>query len=371
MGRVSRYKKVKSIDPFAKNGSWKSDVGDCATLRRVKRKSKTALKLKEQKNAKFQRRARGKNKDNGGRKTGGSNGWGDDDGYDLPPEGEDEFDMRDLLGSVKKQTHKVNPLLEMKSEAKVATVSSSVEEKWTRKVEKVDLRGVVTPSTGNSDNSNSQSSKNGKKNGGGNKTNSKGDGSLTITAKTPTREIIEACNNPKSKKQTMNDTSSSSSGLSKQEKRKAFFDKKKSKKRKRGNGMLDDDDDDDYSNQQATLQSLHSQPTTTLDTQQKQSRPKKHLVKQQNYSDTLIARTAIDDQVERPPTFTSLPRGANKLSKNKKAKHSNTNNASVKKEGDVEKAERIRKEQMALEAMRKKVMMQYAALRESRRGGGR
>ena len=29
-------------------------------------------------------------------------------------------------------------------------------------------------------------------------------------------------------------------------------------------------------------------------------------------SDTLFARTVIDDQVERPPTFTSLPRGANK-----------------------------------------------------------
>ena len=60
MGRVARYKKVRSIDPFAKNGSWKSDVGDCATLKRVKKKSKTALKMKEQKLSKLKQRTRGK-----------------------------------------------------------------------------------------------------------------------------------------------------------------------------------------------------------------------------------------------------------------------------------------------------------------------
>ena len=115
MGRVSRYKKVKSIDPFAKNGSWKSDVGDCSTFRRVKKKSKTAIKMKEQKLNKLQRRMRGGNK-NGNiidrKKSGGCNGYGDDDGYDLPPEGEDEFDLKDILGSIKKQKSKPNPLLD-------------------------------------------------------------------------------------------------------------------------------------------------------------------------------------------------------------------------------------------------------------------
>ena len=109
MGRVSRYKKVKSIDPFSKNGSWKSDVGDCSTFRRVKKKSKTAIKMKEQKLNKLQRRMRGGNKNDNGidrKKSGGCNGYGDDDGYDLPPDGEDEFDLKDILGSIKKQKSK-------------------------------------------------------------------------------------------------------------------------------------------------------------------------------------------------------------------------------------------------------------------------
>ena len=112
MGRVSRYKKVKSIDPFAKNGSWKSDIGDCSTLKRVKRKSKTAIRMKEQKINKLQRRRGGKANAGDRKKSGGCNGYGDDDGYDLPPDGEDEFDLSDILGSVKKQPHKINPLLD-------------------------------------------------------------------------------------------------------------------------------------------------------------------------------------------------------------------------------------------------------------------
>ncbi|KAL7534029.1 hypothetical protein ACHAXR_008674 [Thalassiosira sp. AJA248-18] len=368
MGRVSRYKKVKSIDPFAKNGSWKSDVGDCKTLRRAKRKSKTALKMKEQKMNKFQRRMRGK-QEAGARKTGGSNGFGDDDGYDLPPEGEDEFDINDMIKSVKKQKlPKSNPLFDEKNSSTIASVakkSGGEGEKWTRKVEKVDLRGVSIPSKAAGVNDSAPSSNsNQKKKANSSKARVKYDGTSAITASTPIREIIEACNNPKSQKQTNNDASSTG-GMSKKEKRKAFLEKKKLKKsNKRGMSALDDDDDDDYANQQA-LQSLHSQSHTS------QNKAKKHIVKQDNYSDTMVARTAFDDQVERPPTFTSLPRGANKLAKNKKAKYSATNGDGLMEEDESAKAQRIRKEQQVMDAMREKVMKQYAMLRESRRSGHR
>lgn len=341
MGRVSRYKKIKSIDPFAKNGSWKSDVGDITTLRRIKRRSKTALQLKEQKASKSQRRLRGKTKaGEAGTKhsgAGGCNGWGDDDGYDLPPAGGDEFDMKDLLGSVKKETVKPPAFLDQKSEA--------LDEKWTRKVGKVDVRGVGVANGG------AQSSKNGKKE------KTKKDGTLIITAKTPTKDIIAAA---KSKKVPDNDASSA-----KHEKRKAFFEKKKMKKRKRGSSALDNDDGEDYAPQ--ALQAQHSASS--------QHPAKKQLTKPQNCPPTLIARSVMGDQVERPPTFTSLPRGAHKLAKNQKAvraKHSKQDLASARKEeGDGEKNERIRKEQQALEAMRERVMKQYAILRESRRTVGR
>ena len=365
MGRMSRYKKVKSIDPFAKNGSWKSDVGDCATLNRKRRKSKTALKMKEQKMNKLQRRMRGRRKDGAG-KSGGSNGWADDDGFDLPPEGGDEFDLSDLMGSVKRQKNKANHmlLLDIPSPAR-ETVLPSVggAEKYPRKGERVNPQGISgkdrAPTSKNHQKSNASSSK----------VKAENDRVLNITAKTPTREIIAAYTNPKSGKQKKkkNDEDDSSGGLSKQEKRKAFLAKKKLKKRKGSNGaLLYDEDNEDY----AKLQVLQwSQSHSSSSTQQKQ--PKKHSVKQHNYSDTMIARTpAIDDQVERPPTFSSLPRGANRLSKNKKAKQSSIDGGSLKEEDDTAKAQRIRKEQRALESMRENVMKRYALLRESRRNGG-
>lgn len=349
MGRLSRYKKVKSIDPFAKNGSWKSDVGDCSTLHRAKRRSKTVLKLKEQKAKKLQRRARGKGGDAGaaGRMGGGSNGWGDDDGFDLPPQGEDDFDINDLMGSLKKEKRKPNVLLETDSPAQqFVKVSSS--------------RGA---SVASSKNSADQKKKNNNIATNNSKANAKNDGTLIITSKTPTREIIEAHANPSSHKRKNGEASKAAPyGTLKQEKKKAFHEKKKLKRRKRGGGVADDDDDEDYANQQA-LESMHAQshPSTAG-----QKPAKKHLAKQDNYSDTMVARTVMDEPAERPPTFTSLPRGANKLAKNKKAK---IVGGAVDDEDGEARSQRIRKEQREMEAMREEVMRRYAMLRESRRNG--
>lgn len=366
MGRLSRYKKIKSIDPFAKNGSWKSDIGDTTTLRRVKKKSKTSLKMKEDKMNKLKGRKKKKGDDGADRKSGGCNGFGEDDGYDLPPDGEDEFDLNDMLGTVKKHKRKTNLLLDTNSASHLKPVSSSGGgEKWTATVEK-DRRGIGAPSNGNKDDNNTQSSKNqkNKPNNSNNKANTKLDGTLTITAKTSIREIIEAHKNPETKKQTKN--KKSPNALTKQEKKKAFLNNKKLKKRKRGNGASDDEDEEEYANQQA-LHALHSQSRSSS-TQPKQAKTKEHAVKQQNHTHTMVARSVMDIQVERPPTFTTLPRGANKLAKNQKAKHSNKNEGNtLREEDDNAKAQRIRKEQQALEAMREKVMKQYAILRESRR----
>jgi hypothetical protein len=338
MGRVARYKKVKSIDPFAKNGSWKSDVGDCSTLHRVKRKSKTAIKMKEQKMSKLQRRSRGKkDKEGDVRKGGGSNGWGDDDGYDLPPEGGDEFDMNDLMGSVKRQGQGPNLLLLENDNAYAgaaklpSTSPSSSPSRF----------GGASPSTGNMSKISAAAN--------GNANARKSDATkATITAKTPTREIIASCSNPtNAANKRRGDADASTGTSSKQEKRKAFFEKKKTKKRKRGRADDDDDDDDDYN--------ANRNPDATVAS-------KKHLTKQQNYSDTMVARTAaFDVQAERPPTFTMLPRGASKLAKKK-------SDITTTIEGDDDQ-QRIRKEKRDMEAMRERVMQQYAILRESRRNG--
>ena len=354
MGRVARYKKVKSIDPFAKKPTWNSELGDASTIRRVKRRSKTAIKFKEQKASKFQRRGKllGSNAEK--KKTGGSNGFGDEDGYDLPPDGEDEFDIKDLMGSVKKQTFKASAILETKE--KIPTLSSATtnqgDEKLTRKVESVDLRGVsVKGNNSNGTNDASKSSKNAQKSNANNKKNApkqKSDpNKLVITSKTPTSEIIAAYSNPKGKKSNNQSNAPSSSSMSKQERRKAFLEQKKSKKRNRGSAFDDEDDDNEG------IDGSRSKGGNS--TSAAKSAP-------------VYARSAIGDQVERPPTFTSLPRGASKIKKSKTPKHSLQE--LLEDEGHDEKTRRIRKEQMTMDALRENVMKQYAILRESRKGGG-
>ena len=346
MGRVARYKKVKSVDPFAKTSSWSSDVGDtaCASLRRTKRRSKTAMKMKEQKASKSQRRGGKKDGINNNKKSGGSNGFGES-GYDLPPEGEDEFDMADLMGSVKKQSAK--PVLLVDPRKQVSTVSSVAsntnnegeEEKWTRKLEKVDTRGVVKGSSNEAHDftTNTAASTTSKKKGKKNKTAPKPKNSTGVTAKTPTRDIIAACSNPNAlkTKRVADQFASSSTNTAKQERRKAFLESKKLKKRKRAVDV-DDSDDNNY--------------------------VRHHQLQKQSIAAPIIARNTIDDQVERPPIFSTLPRGATKLRK-KEAK----SDASGDVEDSEDKDARIRKEQQALEAMREKVMRQYAVLRENRR----
>ena len=304
----------------------------------MKRKSKTSIKMKEQKLSKLQRRVHTKKSEDASttrnKKSGGSNGWGDDDGFDLPPEGGDEFDMNDLMGSVQKQTHKSNPLLDTNNVAQqsvqLSVASGEQKEKWTRKIQKVNFRDVAVASSG--DKANALSSKKQT-----DKNNVKKEVTPVITANTPIREIIESCSNPKPPKKAV--ASSSSTDMSKQEKRKAFFEKKKLKKRKRGSDTIEDDDSDDHA-------SRHQEFSSVGRTSQ---------------------RPAFDDQVERPPTFTMLPRGANKLVKNKKT--NNCKNANNTSDDDDSAAMRIQREQQALDALRKKVVQQYAILRENRRSG--
>lgn len=317
MGRVARYKKVKSVDPFAKNGSsWKSDVGDCTTLRRVKRRSKTAQKHKEQKMKKRNRKS----------VDGGSNGFGNDDGFDLPPSGKDEWDWSDIVGSVKSQPHKKEELSDLNATPMPTVIPSkgsahkvaALDKKKQSKLKKTAIPSNI------------------------------GD---KITSRTSTREIIETYSRPNSSKRLL-DNGAADSETNKAKKKKAFLDSKKNKKRRRQ--MEQELDDEEYASRQKALRSLHSSQSSPDIAQ-----PKTHLVKQNNFSETLRTRTVIDSQVERPPIFSSLPRGATKLKK-----------AAVSVEGRNDREndnQRIKKEQQQMELMRQRVMQSYAKLRESRR----
>lgn len=87
MGRVARYKKIKSFDPYSKEnrgrialdrvGVW--GLGDDG--RKVKKRSKTVEKLRAKRKRKLS---------------------GEKNVFDLPPVEKDEFDMNDLVGSIRK-----------------------------------------------------------------------------------------------------------------------------------------------------------------------------------------------------------------------------------------------------------------------------
>ncbi|GKY96162.1 hypothetical protein MPSEU_000576200 [Mayamaea pseudoterrestris] len=90
MGRVARYKKIKACDPFAKGGNKRKTIGGETVWgigddgRKAKKRSRTAEKL----------RAQRKRKTKLDKFT--------DRAFDAPPADGDEFNMQDLLGSVKK-----------------------------------------------------------------------------------------------------------------------------------------------------------------------------------------------------------------------------------------------------------------------------
>ena len=283
-------------------------MGNTSNIRRTKKRSKTAQKLKDQKT----KHQRGKKSDRKG---------ADDDGFDLPPDGGDEFDMNDLMGSVKKQKVKSDDLLKGTNSILDNVTKSSDDKSFSSKMERVDSRGVKTaPKQTEPKNTANQSKKNA---AAVSKSGSKG---LEITANTPTREIIAACNKPQTQKETADGANS------KQAKRKAFFEQKKLKKKNKRMREEDYEEIEDDSNEHRTHSAVNSAKAP-------------------------IARSVVDDQVERPPIFSTLPRGA--TSKKKKAV--------ANKEKNVDKDDRIKKEQQALEAMRQRVMAQYALLRESRR----
>ena len=321
MGRVARYKKVKSVDPFAKNGSsWKSDVGDCTTLRRKKRRSKTAEKHKEQKMKKRNRK---------GGEGGGSNGFGSDDGFDLPPSGKDEWDWSDIVGSVKKQQHKKEELSDNATPMPTVVPSKGAAHKVaTAPDKKKQQKKTIIPSKANIKKSFEMGDK--------------------ITSRTSTREIIETYSRPNSSKR-LSENGDSDGMTNRAQKKKAFLDSKKNKKRRRQ--MEQELDDEEYAARQKALRSLHSSQSSPDIAQSKT-----HLVQQSNYSETLRTRTVIESQVERPPTFSSLPRGAR------------TKKAAIEGRNDRENDDqRIKKEQQQMELMRQRVMQSYAKLRESRR----
>jgi hypothetical protein len=296
MGRVARYKKLKSCDPFAKNGGIMTNMwGEGNNGQHAKKRSLTSQKMRSK------------------RKRGAfSEQQESDAGFDLPPSGRDDFDIHDLVGSLKKEKPEEilkedaveNQAKRLKVEVAAGPQQALSLEKETReaKVLKINLEKKKEPLVAP------------RMEGESKKAFYKR--MQTETKRAIRNEKIEETSNPEKK-----------------QKKKEFLKLKKQKKKKGGNiadGELnrsgygrDDEYDGLVTGERAVAQ-----------------------------------KVAFGDQVERPPTFQVLPRGAT-------AKKSNS---SGKSNNGMSNAQQ-HAEQRSMEKMREMVQARYALIKAQRKQG--
>ena len=100
MGRVSKYKKIKAVDPFSKKKKGKAAISSRASEYvwgsgdNGRREKKRSLKARRHQARKLEGASDGRRR---AREAAGAGG------FDLPPSGKDDFDLTDLVGSVRRQ----------------------------------------------------------------------------------------------------------------------------------------------------------------------------------------------------------------------------------------------------------------------------
>jgi hypothetical protein len=376
MGRVAKYKKIKSFDPYSKQNKGSFDAANGVIWglgdngRKAKKRSRTAERLQQQKKNKKNTKLQEDNVD----------------GFDLPPSEKDEFDMTDLMGSVKKE--KVQRITEEQEEAdkkkkeSTGTSSSSPppqknvtahnhnplanfppstghhnddEQLKVAKLLKLDQQLLLTANADNNDNKvKATTSKTMDRMPGESKR------AYQKRCRDETRQIIYKT------------TTTMKKNVEKLQRKKDFLKQKKKKKKGNKNigaasvGQYDndsDDDDDDY-------RQVASSSNTTFLTGE---RAVAAMAAAAGAAPSAKKKTAHDnpvrfgEQAERPPVFRQLPRGAQP----KKISHNNNNNNN-NNPGLLSSPEQIitAESTNAMEHLRRKVQAQYARVRAQRKAAG-
>jgi hypothetical protein len=387
MGRLSNYKKIKSCDPYSKKNGGKIDLptvgiwglGDSG--RKVKKRSLKAekMKAKKEKNKSIQQSSRkGKNSNNKFKKD-------DDGGFDIPPSDKDEFDMADLMGSVKRQKLETNDNMLGESTATSATSVSKLnnanesESNNDTNSDEAAYDKVMT-STGNVANipkTDQDESKVTRLLRLDKQAEQKSEKERKISHARMEGESKRAYNK-RAKAETRQIIKNSTVGPKNVEKqqRKNEFMKNKKKRKGRGGpsqnyasniGYNNDDDDAaiDNDNRNETNRYRHSDP-------------------EKSFKEDVVN---FGERAERPPTFRTIPRGAKSKdrststkaqsaqthtpsatvttsTKNKKSKANSKASSSGMSDAQVEA------ERNSMEIMRRRVQAQYAAIRSKRHHAG-
>uniref|UniRef100_A0A7S2SL71 Uncharacterized protein n=1 Tax=Eucampia antarctica TaxID=49252 RepID=A0A7S2SL71_9STRA len=403
MGRVAKYKKIKAFDPCSKESRRKGNGGNNFSLQNeyvwgmseTRKKKKRGVKATAMRNEKLSRRKQRRVKADG---SGNNNNYNsNEDGssrlFDLPNE-KDDFDLSDVLGSVKKQK---------------GSKTSNDSLLCTKTIQQNNLLSTTTtippPNTTTTTTTNNKRKANdddGDNDNGDNKEHVSDDnddndddvdkisvptGSQMAMEHKEHRELVrflkinKATGQQQLQQQNVGNGSNNNNtpavyqkGRQEGESMRAFEkrlkeetrilidqsaheatvtnptrrqrtkeylkQKKMKKKNKRNNNTNDDSDsDDNYHNSQ---------------TQQKKQTATDGFVT----GEQAVARISFLDQVEQPPTFDRLPRGA----QHKKAKMQTR-----KPNNNIMDADKITAEQKSMEKMRLKVQAQYALIKIRRK----
>ena len=385
MGRLSNYKKIKSCDPYSKKNGGKIDLptvgiwglGDSG--RKVKKRSMKAekMKAKKEKNKSIQQSSRKGGKNNNKFKQ---NNDEDDGGFDIPPSDRDEFDMADLMGSVKRQKLETNDnmLGESTATSTVSKISNTNELESNNNNDEAAYDKVMT-STGNVANIpktdqdeskvtrllrlDKQAEQKSEKERKISHARMEGESKRAFNkrAKAETRQIIK-------------NSTVGPKNVEKQQRKNEFMKNKKKRKGRGGpsqnyasNTGYNNDDDDAAIDNDA----------------KKEAHRYRHSDPEKSFKEDVVN---FGERAERPPTFRTIPRGAKSKDKSTSTKAQSaqmhtptsatvttTSTKNKKSKGSSSSGmsdAQVEAEKNSMEIMRRRVQAQYAAIRSKRHHAG-
>jgi hypothetical protein len=311
MGRVARYKKIKDVDPYSKKNGGRVDLGTVGIWglgengRKAKKRSRRSEQLRSSRTK--------------GRRS-------EDEGFDLPPSGKrDEFDINDLVGSIKKQKM-VNPLRDDAPTAKEDLLFAADKVKVGGNIATIPKDDHDEKKAARILNVQSQVQKEVAKTEAKKHARMEGESKNAFNKRTraETRQIIKQTSETKNPEKKL--------------KKKEFLNKKKHKKR---GGATDSDGnfanyDNGYDDQD------------TLITGER--------------AIAMVDEVRFGEQAERPPVFRQLPRGAKIKSYSSKQEQSDKTTGMTDDD--------VMAESRAMEMMRRKIQAQYNAVKLKRRRAG-
>lgn len=325
MGRVARYKKVKAFDPYSSKNGGRLDADTVGVWglgesgRRARKRSRTSQKL---------RTLRKKNP------------LGASADFDVAPEQHDDFDLADLVGSLKREKNpldeedmKQKPYVPPKlasdrtataapSKTKTTAAAADPKEKEQAKL----LKKVQQQVSNKLTEPNFEDRRPGESRRAYNR-----------RVKLETRQIIR-----KERQMEHNPL--------KRQKKKEFLNSKKKKRSRRA--AFDHSDDD----------------SCAIDERTEQAEGKLLTGEQAVAARARATQVHFGEQAERPPVFHQLPRGAKNHSKGQ-SYNKGTGKTYGSGSGGM-KEEEIEAERQAMDLMRRKVQAQYAAIKAKRKQAG-